>query len=342
MENEFYIARELKTTLSKWHRKKNKKPIILQGIRRVGKTTFVNKFGNEKYDKVAYFNFKENDKLCKIFDIERDPEETIEWLSYYVGGRINPETTLIHLDDIDHCIDACNYLPRFNELSKRFSIIGSGSYFSDFEGVILPGLDLNLRVTNDINLFANTGYTYRVPTYTDLFYIGPQNIGNPNLTPEVALSYEAGARFYNKNITLQASYFVREGNNIIDYTRPDDLSSPWQPNNLVKLNTNGVDVDGQVKTTWTKWINRVGFGYTFLRIRAASSIVIVPVPLSVAPVAPSQESKCAERMMYSFGNSFPGMVAIVLKVGTVPNSLDSATIFIFGFAPCSTMRYNIP
>ena len=87
---------------------------------------------------------------------------------------------------------------------------------------------------------------------------------------------------------------------------------------------------------------RLGFGYTFLRIRAASNMVIVPVPLSVAPVAPSQESKCADRITYSSGNSVPGIVAIVLKVGTLPKSFDSATIFICGLAPCSTIRYNMP
>ncbi|MDA9775682.1 TonB-dependent receptor [Flavobacteriales bacterium] len=154
---------------------------------------------------------------------------------------------------------------RFNFFKNRLAVTPGvqASYFSDFDGVILPGIDLNYRVNNDINLFANAGYTYRIPTYTDLFYVGRTNIGNPNLNPEIALSYEAGARFYNRNITLQASYFVREGNNIIDWTRPD-ASSPWQPNNLIKLNTSGVDFDGQVKIPWTKWVSRIGFGYTFL------------------------------------------------------------------------------
>ena len=108
MNESFYINRKLRTTLSKWHRKKNKKPILLRGIRRVGKTTFVNKFGEEKYNKVAYFDFKENNKLSQIFELNRDPIETIERLSFHFGERINPDEVLIHLDNIDHCIAACN------------------------------------------------------------------------------------------------------------------------------------------------------------------------------------------------------------------------------------------
>lgn len=50
---------------------------------------------------------------------------------------------------------------------------------------------------------------------------------------------------------------------------------------------------------------------------------MVPVPLSVAPLAPSQESKWAERIIYSSGFSVPSMRAMVLKVGATPKSLDS-------------------
>ncbi len=52
----------------------------------------------------------------------------------------------------------------------------------------------------------------------------------------------------------------------------------------------------------------------------ASSMVTVPVPLSVAPDEPSQESKCADSITYSSGFSTPLIVAIVLNTGRSPRS----------------------
>lgn len=116
------------------------------------------------------------------------------------------------------------------------------SYYSDVDGVVLPGIDANFKLNKRFNFFATAGYTYRVPTYTDLYYVSRTNIGNPDLNPEIALSYEAGFRHSHKGITGQVSYFVRDGNNIIDWTRASE-TEPWQPNNLIKLNTSGLDVD---------------------------------------------------------------------------------------------------
>ncbi len=137
------------------------------------------------------------------------------------------------------------------------------SNFSDFEGVILPGIDANYKLNKVINLYANAGYTYRVPTYTDLFYQGRTNIGNESLNPEVALSYETGVKFIHKGLTAQISYFVREGNNIIDWTRTSPLD-PWQPNNLIKLNTSGRDIDVHWSVYKLKWLQFVRAGFTYL------------------------------------------------------------------------------
>jgi hypothetical protein len=58
---------------------------------------------------------------------------------------------------------------------------------------------------------------------------------------------------------------------------------------------------------WATRMVRRGFGYVSFRIRIASIIMIVPVPLSVAPEPPSHESRCAVRRTYSSGSSVPGI-----------------------------------
>ena len=154
---------------------------------------------------------------------------------------------------------------KFSLLKNKLKITPGvqASYFSDFDGVILPGIDANYKINHTFNVFANAGYTYRVPTYTDLFYQGRTNIGNEDLNPEVALSYEVGIKAMRGVLTAQASYFVREGNNVIDWTRPNE-ASPWQPNNLIKLNTSGVDADFYLKVPQLTWLQSIRVGYTYL------------------------------------------------------------------------------
>ena len=79
-------------------------------------------------------------------------------------------------------------------------------------------------------------------------------------------------------------------------------------------------------------IVRRGFGNTCFRIRIASIITTVPVPLSVAPDEPSHESKCADSSTYSFGSSLPGIAAMVFATGAVPS--DSASACSRSTGPC--------
>ena len=44
------------------------------------------------------------------------------------------------------------------------------TYFSDFKFHAFPGIDVGYKLTDNFKLYGNAGYTYRIPTYTDLFY----------------------------------------------------------------------------------------------------------------------------------------------------------------------------
>ncbi|MEM1137664.1 MAG: TonB-dependent receptor, partial [Bacteroidota bacterium] len=81
------------------------------------------------------------------------------------------------------------------------------NWFSDFGWSAFPGLDAGYQVSKNTKAFASIGRSFRIPTYTDLYYTDPANLGNPELNPESALSYETGIKYYKKGIYLQASYF---------------------------------------------------------------------------------------------------------------------------------------
>src|SRR5690606_14160308 len=70
------------------------------------------------------------------------------------------------------------------------------TYFSDFKFHAFPGIDIGYRLNDHLKVYGNIGYTYRIPTYTDLYYTDPTTDGNPNLKPEEALSQEIGIKYF--------------------------------------------------------------------------------------------------------------------------------------------------
>ncbi len=137
------------------------------------------------------------------------------------------------------------------------------NYFSDFDFYTYPGVDLGFSVNENLRLFGNLGYTYRVPTYTDLHYSDPTTIGNSNLSPEAAFAQEFGATFSYDALRLSAAFFNRNATDIIDYVKEDE-NDLWQAQNIRKVTTTGVDVEASYAFEAANMLYRIDLGYQFL------------------------------------------------------------------------------
>jgi iron complex outermembrane receptor protein len=88
---------------------------------------------------------------------------------------------------------------------------------------------------------ASASHAFRLPDYTDLYYHDPTSLGNPNLKPERAWSYEGGAEYhFNSRLRLEATLFERRDRDVIDYA--NSASNPvFQALNVDRLNFTGVE-----------------------------------------------------------------------------------------------------
>jgi vitamin B12 transporter len=158
---------------------------------------------------------------------------------------------------------------RFGLLNNKLDITPGVqlNYYSDFGSNLFPGIDGGYVLGRHLKIFGNWGYTYRVPTYTDLYYSDPVNVGNPDLKPEYAITYEAGLKFLNITwLSGQASYFVRNGHRIIDWTKENE-SDPWQPDNLIGVNMEGMDINVDftpAALVKSNFVQRLGLSYTYI------------------------------------------------------------------------------
>lgn len=110
-----------------WKNKRNRKPLILQGARQVGKTWLLKNFGQNEFESVAYFNFDGQPELKQFFSTTKDTKRIIQNLSLVHGKSILPKKTLIIFDEIQECNDALNTLKYFCEDSPEYCIACAGS-----------------------------------------------------------------------------------------------------------------------------------------------------------------------------------------------------------------------
>ncbi|TDE06677.1 TonB-dependent receptor plug domain-containing protein [Flavobacterium hiemivividum] len=155
---------------------------------------------------------------------------------------------------------------RFQFLDDKLDVTPgvAASYFSDFDNKLFPGVDVGYAVSDDVRVYGNIGYTYRVPTYTDLYYIGPQAIGNPNLQAEDALAQEIGIRWSTNRFGLSVAGFNRDSNNLIDYVRVNASDVVFSPQNIQDVNTKGVETQLDYKFTLNNLNQKISFGHTFI------------------------------------------------------------------------------
>lgn len=115
------------TKLIAWKNSPRRKPLILQGVRQCGKTFILNRFGQENYSRTVYFNFEMQPQLCSIFERGHDTTRIIRELSVYHGALIQPEDSLLILDEIQFCPKAITSLKYFCENSAEYHIATAGS-----------------------------------------------------------------------------------------------------------------------------------------------------------------------------------------------------------------------
>lgn len=121
------MKRLLYNKLLQWKSSKNRKPLILNGARQVGKTYLLKCFGKNEYESVAYISCDSNDKVAAIFSGDFDVRRIILELSAYSKVDIKPEKTLIILDEIQECNRALNSLKYFCEDAPEYHIAVAGS-----------------------------------------------------------------------------------------------------------------------------------------------------------------------------------------------------------------------
>ena len=136
--------------LTDWKNKENRKPLIINGARQVGKTWLMQEFGKKYFKETLYINFERNTRIQQLFETDLDPERLLLGLEVELGHKIDPKNTLIIFDEIQTTPQAITSLKYFYEELPQYHIIAAGSLL----GVALhSGVSFPVGKLDELNLY---------------------------------------------------------------------------------------------------------------------------------------------------------------------------------------------
>ena len=166
--------------------------------------------------------------LGKIINVAGEPE------GYFNKGYLRNNLSVY----LEHNV-------MINKLAISGGIMTNWNSDLSSKASFFPGMDLSYEVLPGLRIYSTINKSLRLPTFTDLFYSGPTNIGNPDLKPEEAVSVEGGLKFQKTFLRGSVSVFNRSGKNVIDWVK-DSEEDKWQSRNLTSVNASGFELKTKI------------------------------------------------------------------------------------------------
>lgn len=155
----------------------------------------------------------------------------------------------------------------FNNLMVNVGVNLTRNTDQNLKWFVYPGVDFNYQLDEKNSISGSFNKTMRMPTYTDLYYKGPANIGNPDLEPEFSTGFELGYNYKSKKLIASIRGFYSINENLIDWVK-DSVDGIWTTVNYSKVNTSGVElnVKANLDKIWEEQsiLNTVTLKYTYL------------------------------------------------------------------------------
>ncbi len=213
-------------------------------------------------------NWYRNEHQTDAYGVQLDSRLKSELGTTAVGGEIAFETLeSSNLGDHDRQRSGVFFEHKVYVIERLTLGLGASAMkYSDWGWEYWPGAELNVELTDSVNWFASSGRSFRIPTFTELYYDTPANQGNPHLKPERAWTYETGIRWREKGIGANLGLFLRDEEDVIDWSRASD-QDPWKARNIAENTTQGFELGFDLYPGAffsTTFVSAVNMAYTYL------------------------------------------------------------------------------
>ncbi len=193
------MKRAIEKDLLNWKNHPRRMPLLLRGARQVGKSYVVEKFGKEHFENCVTINFELNPEYKNCFNT-LNPINIINALELVTGEPIQPEKTLLFLDEIQECPQAIMALRYFKEKMASLHVIGAGSLLE----FVLNDTDFKMPV-------GRVQFMYLRPLSFGEFLEAKELIKLKNYLDSVHLTDSIEEVVHQKLLSLIREYFALGG-----------------------------------------------------------------------------------------------------------------------------------
>lgn len=147
------MKRILYNRLLEWKNDPERKPLILEGARQVGKTWLLKEFGKKEYRNMVYVNFHDDPNAQIIFQQNLKVDRIIESLETITNQKITAGKTLIFMDEIQEAFRGLDSLKYFCEDAREQHVVAAGSLLgiSHHQGESYPVGKVNILSLHPMN-----------------------------------------------------------------------------------------------------------------------------------------------------------------------------------------------
>ena len=279
MEN-FEFKRKLYDELVKWNEDKDSVPLIVDGLRQVGKSYLVNKFAHDYYENVITYDFRHNTKLRSIFEGDIDVDSIIRKSSpYFPNNNFIEDKTILVFEEINDCPNARTSLKSF-ALDKRFKVIATGS--------LLGVLNYRRKSKDDVP----TGYEKIIEMtsldFEEFLWANGLSEDNIKLLKEHTKS--------NKELPLALSNYYKEMINryIVIGGMPESIKEFLKSNNYIKSREYLTSLIKDYRADFGRFINDNNEEEIDYHLQAKLNMIFDSIPAQLARTSETHKFKFSE------------------------------------------------
>ncbi len=122
-------------------------------------------------------------------------------------------------------IDVSGYAHKYAEIGWKF----------------WPSAGISWNYSENLRVFASFGKAFRIPSFTELYYVSRTSLGNSALKSEESVNYEAGINASAGILSCEATYFHKKGKNLIDWVKLREVTI-FRAMNISQININGIEL----------------------------------------------------------------------------------------------------
>lgn len=134
-----------------------------------------------------------------------------------------------------------------------------------FDSPFLFGADAAFQLSKYYKIKVNGSRNYRIPTYNDLFWLGPGGIGNADLRPETSIQSEIGQELSFKKTKIALTSFYIDTKDLIRWSPIN--ANAWSPDNVNRVQSYGLESEGEHKIDWINHHISINAAYSYTRTK---------------------------------------------------------------------------